>query len=58
VVVSLAILTTRWGAIAASQPAYLVTLLVVGLASAVGVGVGAWWPGWSGCRRHSCSWPH
>jgi hypothetical protein len=34
---TVACLVTRWGAITASQPAYLVTLVVVGLASALGV---------------------
>ena len=33
---AVAVLTTRWGAVRASQPAYLVTLLVVAVAAAAG----------------------
>jgi len=37
-VVVVVILATRWGAVTASQPAYLLTLLFIGVAAAVGLG--------------------
>jgi len=56
VVVSVGILVSRWGAVRASQPAYLVTLVAVALSGLVALAGSLWTLRPPSDRRHSPGW--